>query len=149
MQRSTTRLDGMHREQDVRAAIDDFNLRVKEARRQLLGGPPVVTQLRDPDHTMRAWRERRLERAPVPLKSRSDSVPKRRHWVGANDAAGAARLGREADRRTTPRHPRRRAARARPSRRPVRRGRAAPAPTSTSTTGWRPAMGMARRHHGI
>ena len=57
------RLDGMHREQDVRAAIDDFNLRVKEARRQLLGGPPVVTQLRDPDHEVRAWRERRLERA--------------------------------------------------------------------------------------
>jgi Domain of unknown function (DUF1992) len=57
------RLDGMHREHDVRAAIDDFNLRVKEARRQLLGGPPVVTQLRDPDHEVRAWHERRLERA--------------------------------------------------------------------------------------
>lgn len=57
------RLDGMHREEDVRAAIDDFNLRVKEARRQLLGGPPVVTQLRDPDHVVRAWRERRRERA--------------------------------------------------------------------------------------
>lgn len=57
------RLDGMHREEDVRAAIDDFNVRVKEARRQLLGGPPVVTQLRDPDDAVRAWRERRLERA--------------------------------------------------------------------------------------
>ena len=57
------RLDSMHREQDVRAAIDDFNLRVKEARRQLLGGPPVVTQLRDPDNEVRAWHERRLERA--------------------------------------------------------------------------------------
>lgn len=57
------RLDGMHREADVRAAIDDFNVRVKEARRQLLGGPPVVTQLRDPDDAVRAWRERRLERA--------------------------------------------------------------------------------------
>ena len=57
------RLDSMHREQDVRAAIEDFNVRVKEARRQLLGGPPVVTQLRDPDDTVRAWRERRLERA--------------------------------------------------------------------------------------
>lgn len=56
------RFDGMHREQDVRAAIDDFNLRVKEARRQLLGGPPVVTQLRDPDQAVRAWHERRLER---------------------------------------------------------------------------------------
>jgi hypothetical protein len=57
------RLDSMHREQDVRAAIDDFNLRVREARRQLLGGPPVVTQLRNQDHEVRAWRERRLERA--------------------------------------------------------------------------------------
>jgi hypothetical protein len=57
------RLDGMHREEDVRAAIDDFNTRVKEARRQLLGGPPVVTQLRDPDQVVRAWRERRLERS--------------------------------------------------------------------------------------
>ena len=57
------RLDGMHYERDVRAAIDDFNLRVKEARRQLLGGPPVVTQLRDPDHEVRAWHERRRERA--------------------------------------------------------------------------------------
>ena len=45
------------------AAIDDFNVRVKEARRQLLGGPPVVTQLRDPYEAVRAWRERRLERA--------------------------------------------------------------------------------------
>jgi hypothetical protein len=57
------RLDGMHREEDVRAAIDDFNARVKEARRQLLGGPPVVTKFRDPDDAVRAWRERRLERA--------------------------------------------------------------------------------------
>ncbi|MGR0221718.1 DnaJ family domain-containing protein [Agromyces sp. ZXT2-6] len=57
------RLDRMHREEDVRAAIDDFNARVKEARRQLLGGPPVVTGLRDPDRAVRAWRERRLERA--------------------------------------------------------------------------------------
>ena len=56
------RLDGMHSEREVRAAIDDFNLRVKEARRQLLGGPPVVTQLRDPDHEVRAWQERRLAR---------------------------------------------------------------------------------------
>jgi hypothetical protein len=56
------RLDGMHHERDVRAAIDDFNLRVREARRQLLGGPPVVTQLRDPDQAVRAWAERRRER---------------------------------------------------------------------------------------
>ena len=86
------RLDGMHREQDVRAAIDDFNLRVKEARRQLLGGPPVVTQLRDPDHAVRAWRERRLERA-----RRVDEQQERRL---ADDAA-PSRLERRRRRRAS------------------------------------------------
>jgi len=42
----------------------------------------------------------------VPLKSRSGSVLKRQQWVGANDAVGAARLDREADRRPEPRRQR-------------------------------------------
>lgn len=46
----------------VRAAIDDFNTRVVEARRQLQGGPPVITPLRDPDHEVDAWQQRRTER---------------------------------------------------------------------------------------
>ena len=37
------RLDALTREDDVRAVLDDFNLRIVEARRQLQGGPPVVT----------------------------------------------------------------------------------------------------------
>ena len=41
------RLDRMHREPEVREALADFNSRVIEARRQLLGGPPVVTPTRD------------------------------------------------------------------------------------------------------
>ncbi|MFE5671512.1 DUF1992 domain-containing protein [Agromyces sp. NPDC056523] len=53
------RLDRMHRESDVREAVEDFNRRVVEARRQLLGGPPVVTPTRDAGDEVRAWRERR------------------------------------------------------------------------------------------
>lgn len=55
-------LDRMHRESEVREAVDDFNRRVIDARRQLLGGPPVVTPTRDADHEIRAWRERREAR---------------------------------------------------------------------------------------
>lgn len=43
----------------VRQAIDDFNARIVEARRQLQGGPPVITPLRDPDDEVAAWHERR------------------------------------------------------------------------------------------
>ena len=56
------RLDRMHRESDVREAVEDFNRRVIEARRQLLGGPPVVTPTRDAGDEIRAWRERREAR---------------------------------------------------------------------------------------
>ncbi|MGN6742149.1 MAG: DUF1992 domain-containing protein, partial [Amnibacterium sp.] len=53
------RLDGLATEGAVREALEDFNRRVREARRQLLGGPPVVTPLRDEEDEVRAWRERR------------------------------------------------------------------------------------------
>lgn len=56
------RLDRMHRESEVREAVEDFNRRVIEARRQLLGGPPVVTPTRDVGDEIRAWRERREAR---------------------------------------------------------------------------------------
>jgi len=52
-------LDQLGREEDVRAVIEDFNRRVIEARRQLAGGPPVVTKTRDADAEVAAWRERR------------------------------------------------------------------------------------------
>lgn len=57
------KLDELHREHDVREALEDFNRRVIEARRQLLGGPPVVTPTRDIEAEIRAWRERRAARA--------------------------------------------------------------------------------------
>ena len=53
------RMDALATEEQVREAVEDFNRRVVEARRQLLGGPPVVTPLHDADDEVRAWRERR------------------------------------------------------------------------------------------
>lgn len=67
-------LDGLSREEDVRAMLEDFNRRVVEARRQLMGGPPVVTRTRDVDVEVAAWRERRARHreqpAPEPARER-------------------------------------------------------------------------------
>ncbi|GAA2722392.1 J-domain-containing protein [Cellulomonas aerilata] len=57
------RLDAEHREEAVREILEEFNARVVEARRQLLGGPPVVTPTRDVDREVDRWRERRRVRA--------------------------------------------------------------------------------------
>jgi hypothetical protein len=46
----------------VRRVVEDFNARVIEARRQLQGGPPVITPLRDVDQEITAWKERRAAR---------------------------------------------------------------------------------------
>lgn len=71
------RLDALSREGDVREALEDFNRRVIEARRQLLGGPPVVTPTVDVDAELAAWATRRRAReaavAPAP-------PPRRRRW---------------------------------------------------------------------
>lgn len=53
------RLDRLHTEPQVREVLDDFNKRVREARLQLLGGPPVVTRPRDVDEQVAAWRIRK------------------------------------------------------------------------------------------
>lgn len=67
-------LDQLGREEDVRDVLEDFNRRVIEARRQLLGGPPVVTSTRDVDAEIAAWAERRAARsaasAPAPERRR-------------------------------------------------------------------------------
>ncbi len=57
------RLDALAREEDARAMLEDFNVRVVAARRQLLGGPPVVTGTRDVDAEIARWRDRRATRA--------------------------------------------------------------------------------------
>lgn len=55
-------LDREVNEEGVRRVVGDFNRRVVEARRQLTGGPPVITPTRDPEQQVTAWRARRTER---------------------------------------------------------------------------------------
>lgn len=71
------RLDELTREEEVRATVDDFNRRVIEARRQLQGGPPVVTPTRDVEAEVAAWAERRRS---LLAESSSDAAPPRRRW---------------------------------------------------------------------
>jgi hypothetical protein len=73
------RLDALSREGEVREALEDFNRRVIDARRQLLGGPPVVTPTRDVDVEVAAWRERRNARDAA-TQERTDAAPRRRPW---------------------------------------------------------------------
>jgi len=65
------KLDAMPHEGSVREALGDFNRRVIEARRQLLGGPPVVTPVRDVDAEVAAWRSRRDERYRAAAEERA------------------------------------------------------------------------------
>lgn len=56
------RLDRLASEAAVREHLDGFNRRVIEARRQLQGGPPVITPTRDVEDEVVRWQERRRER---------------------------------------------------------------------------------------
>lgn len=88
------RLDRESTEQGVRDVVEDFNRRVVEARRQLLGGPPVITATRDPQDEIAAWRSRRAARrerlrrqaqsptAPAAAPERPDR--RRRWWPGGH-----------------------------------------------------------------
>lgn len=73
-------LDQIGRESDVREVLEDFNRRVIAARRQLQGGPPVVTKTRDVDAEIRAWRERRDVRS----QAAPPATPARRLWRRRN-----------------------------------------------------------------
>lgn len=57
-----SKLDATANERTVRELLADFNARVVEARRQLQGGPPVVTPTRDIEDEVARWRHRRAER---------------------------------------------------------------------------------------
>ena len=70
------RLDAQYSEKQVRDILEDFNKRVIDARRQLQGGPPVITKTRDVDAEVERWRERRAAAAaaappPEPETKRS------------------------------------------------------------------------------
>ena len=71
------RADALTREDDVRDYVADFNRRVVEARRQLQGGPPVVTPTRDIEAEVAAWRRRRADAAAT-AASAPERPPRRR-----------------------------------------------------------------------
>jgi hypothetical protein len=57
------KLDAQYTEQQVRDMLEDFNRRVIDARRQLQGGPPVITKTRNVEEEVELWRRRRAARA--------------------------------------------------------------------------------------
>jgi hypothetical protein len=67
-------------EADVRRVVEDFNHRVVEARRQLLGGPPVITATRDVEQEVAGWRARRQARRNRPASPPVVRERKRRWW---------------------------------------------------------------------
>jgi hypothetical protein len=67
----SARLDELRSEADVREHLEDFNRRVIEARRQLLGGPPVVTPTVEIDEWVRSWNDRRQVQRTTPAPPRT------------------------------------------------------------------------------
>ena len=76
------RLDAITAEPELRREVEDFNRRVVETRRQLQGGPPVVTATRDVDAEVAAWQERRRARIEAQRTARAaaEPAPAKRSW---------------------------------------------------------------------
>ena len=75
------RLDLEAMEERVREIVTEFNARVVDARRQLQGGPPIVTPTRDVDEQVRRWQERRAaRRAAAAAPARSPEARTSRPW---------------------------------------------------------------------
>ncbi len=68
------RMDAAPSEGAVRELLADFNRRVIEARRQLQGGPPVVTSVRDVEGELARWRERRDSRYRAMDEARAEEA---------------------------------------------------------------------------
>ena len=80
-------LDRQATEKQVREMVEDFNRRIVAARRQLQGGPPVVTPIRDVEGEVERWRERRRGRRPhrpaptaAPATQKLTAEKPRRRW---------------------------------------------------------------------
>lgn len=76
------RISELHSEKQVRELLEDFNARVVNARRQLQGGPPVVTRTRDVEAEVRVWADRRaaLAAAAAEQEARREPETRRRWW---------------------------------------------------------------------
>lgn len=78
------RLDRITAESEVREEVEGFNARVRRARMQLLGGPPVITPERDVEAEVAGWRERRTARVEAQRAALAAQQPEqpRRRWFG-------------------------------------------------------------------
>lgn len=78
------RLDAQFTEKQVRDIVTDFNARIIDARRQLQGGPPVITKTRDVDLEVQRWSERRATAAAAtgPAEPETKRPWWRRIWSG-------------------------------------------------------------------
>jgi hypothetical protein len=77
-------LDRRYSEDQVREMVQAFNKRVIEARRQLQGGPPVITKTRDIDREVERWHERRAAAvAAAPAEPEPETLRPwwRRFWT--------------------------------------------------------------------
>ncbi len=74
------RIDALRRESDVREYVEDFNRRVIDARRQLRGGPPVVTPLHDVEAEVDAWNARRASAAEAAAAATESADQPHRRW---------------------------------------------------------------------
>ena len=76
------RIDELHSENQIRASSWMTSVaRVVDARRQLQGGPPVVTKTRDVEAELRRWRERRAALAvAVPEQEALQEPEIHRRW---------------------------------------------------------------------
>lgn len=90
------RLDRAASESAVVGILQDFNARVVAARRQLQGGPPVVTPTRDVAEQLALWRERRAARGAAAQRQRDRDAAElaAMTWSERRRAARAHRLGR-------------------------------------------------------
>jgi hypothetical protein len=90
------RLDRAASESAVVGILQDFNARVVAARRQLQGGPPVVTPTRDVAEQLALWRERRAARGAAAQRQRDRDAAELAAltWSERRRAARAHRLGR-------------------------------------------------------
>jgi hypothetical protein len=68
------RIDQAHTEAAVTEILTDFNARVVAARRQLQGGPPVVTPTRDVADELARWRGRRTARSEAARQQREQEA---------------------------------------------------------------------------
>ncbi|MEQ7735546.1 hypothetical protein, partial [Escherichia coli] len=71
-------IDAQYTEQQVRDLLQDFNRRVVDARRQLQGGPPVITKTRDVEAEVERWRQRRASHAAA--EAPVEPEPPRSWW---------------------------------------------------------------------